>query len=366
MLRVAFFVSPHGFGHAARAAAVAEALAAVHPELHPHFFTTVPRWFFDESLSSDFSYHRCECDVGLVQATPLVEDPAATITRLQASPWSSPAAVDDVAEQLSSLGCALVVADISPLGLRAAARAGLPSVLVANFTWDWIYERLPAAPEALRALGRAMAEDFAAAGLRIDAEPCCQPAPGAVAVPPVARAPRSPRPSVRRRLGIPDHAPLVLASMGGIRFRYGKLDHLEDAPDGAWVVVPGGAESVLHRGRLVLLPFHSRYYHPDLVGAADVVVGKLGYSTVAEAYRAGTGMAYVARPGFPESTVLARFVERHLEACELEGEAFQRGDWLPVIQQLAARTRRSPAFGDGAAAAAASIETRFPEIFGSA
>jgi hypothetical protein len=366
MLRAAFFVSPHGFGHAARAAAVAEALVARQPRLHPHFFTTVPRWFFDESLGPDFGYHRCECDVGLVQATPLVEDPAATIARLEASPWSSPAAVDDVAEQLSGLGCALVVADISPLGLRAAARAGLPSVLVANFTWDWIYERLPEAPEALVSLGREMAEEFAAAALRIDAEPCCAPAPGAVPVAPVARTPRSSRAAVRSELEIPDHAPLVLASMGGIRFRYGRLDHPADATGGAWVVVPGGAESLRRRGRLVLLPFHSRHYHPDLVGAADVVVGKLGYSTVAEACHAGTAMAYVARPSFPESTVLAQFVERHLNACELDGEAFQRGDWLPVIEQLAARPRRSPALGDGAAAAAAAIEARFPEVFGSA
>lgn len=365
MLRVAFFVSPHGFGHAARAAAVAEALAAVHPKLHPHFFTTVPRWFFDESLSSDFSYHRCECDVGLVQATPLVEDPAATIARLEASPWSNPAAVDDVAEQLSGLGCPLVVADISPLGLRAAARAGLPSVLVANFTWDWIYERLPEAPEALVSLGRAMAEDFAAAALRIDAEPCCAPAPGAVAVAPVARAPRSSRAAVRSELEIPGHAPLVLASMGGIRFRYGRLDQLAEAAHGAWVVVPGGAESPRRRGRLVMLPFHSRYYHPDLVGAADVVIGKLGYSTVAEASRAGTAMAYVARPGFPESEVLARFVKRRLNARELDLGAFESGNWLPTVARLLERGRRPPASNDGAAAAAAAIWARFPEVFGS-
>lgn len=366
MLRVAFFVSPHGFGHAARAAAVAESLAAVRPELHPHFFTTVPRWFFDESLGSDLSYHRCECDVGLVQATPLVEDPAATIARLEASPWSSPAAVDDVAEQLSGLGCALVVADISPLGLRAAVRAGLPSVLVANFTWDWIYERLPEAPEALISLGREMAEDFAAAGLRIEAEPCCASTPGAIAVAPVARGPRLPRGVVRSELEIPDHAPLVLASMGGIRFRYGRLDQLADAADGAWVVVPGGAESPRRRGRLVLLPFHSRHYHPDLVGAADVVVGKLGYSTVAEAYRAGTAMAYVARPGFPESEVLARFAERHLNARELDSVAFESGNWLPAVETLLEPGRRPPASNDGAAAAAAAIVERFPEVFGSA
>ena len=34
--------------------------------------------------------------------------------------------------------------DISPLGLMVAERAGLPSVLVENFTWDWLYAPLVA------------------------------------------------------------------------------------------------------------------------------------------------------------------------------------------------------------------------------
>lgn len=363
MRPIAFFVSPHGFGHAARAAAVADALVALRPGVHPHLFTTVPRWFFEKSLLSSFDYHRCDSDVGLVQVSPLVEDPAATVARLAASPWSSRRAVEALAATLGDLGCRLVVADISPLGLRVAARAGLPSVLVANFTWDWIYERMPDASPALRRFGRSMAEDFAGASLRIDAEPHCAPSPIAVSVPPVARAPRASRAQTRRQLGIPDRGAMVLASMGGIGWRFGQLQHLADAPGGVWVVVPGGAESARRSGHLVLLPFQSPYYHPDLVAAADVVIGKLGYSTVAEAYRAGTAMAYVMRPGFPESGVLARFVESHLNARELGAGAFEHGDWLSSVVPLLAEQRRAPSARNGAAAAAAAIIARFAEIF---
>ena len=38
---------------------------------------------------------------------------------------------------------------------------------------------------------------------------------------------------------------------------------------------------------VILLPANTDLYHPDLVHAADAVVAKLGYSTVAETYSAG-------------------------------------------------------------------------------
>jgi hypothetical protein len=37
----------------------------------------------------------------------------------------------------------IVVADIPPLAVAAAERAGIPSVALANFTWDWIYRGFP-------------------------------------------------------------------------------------------------------------------------------------------------------------------------------------------------------------------------------
>jgi len=154
---------------------------------------------------------------------------------------------------------------------------------------------------------------------------------------------------------------MVLASMGGVGWDYGPLDRMV-GDDGPWLVVPGGAEGEMRRGRLLVLPFHSMYFHPDLVHAADVVVGKLGYSTVAEVCHAGTAFAYVERPRFPESPVLARFVDEKLTAVMLEPAAFANCQWLPAVREALAAPRKTPAARDGAAEAAAAILDCFSDV----
>jgi len=359
MTTVACFVSPHGFGHAARACSVIEALSRSRPALRFHIFTTVPRWFFAESLPGCFEYHHCCTDIGLVQVSPLEEDLEATVAALDRAPWRDSNLIEALARDVGRLGCVLVLADISPLGLRVARRAGLPAVLVENFTWDWIYHNIDA-QDALAAHGDQLAADFTAADLRIQTTPVCRPVAGAVRVGPVARAPRQTRAETRRRLRIPEAEPLVLASMGGVGWDYGSLDELTGA-DGPWVVVPGGAEGERRHGRLLELPFHSTYFHPDLVHAADVVVGKLGYSTVAEVFQAGVALAYVERPRFPESPVLARFVDRELTSVMLEARAFVTGEWMPAVSKLLAARPRVRLAADGAAEAAAAIVQCFPD-----
>ena len=356
-MTVAYFVTPHGFGHAARACAVMDALHRRQPALRFHIFTTVPRWFFSESLSDCFDYHLCECDIGLVQFSPLQEDLAATAVRLEQAPWRDPDVVGALARKLDRLKCKLVVADISPLGLRAARRARLPSVLVENFTWDWIYHGLEDSA-GLGRYGDEIAADFASSNLHIQTRPVCRRVAGTLEVGPVARVSKCTRPVVRERLGGVGRDPMVLVSMGGVKWDYGSFDP-SDQDEGPWVVVPGGAETERRVGRFLLLPFHSRFFHPDLVNAADVVVGKLGYSTVAETFHAGAAFAWIGRPGFPESKLLERFVEHSLNAREITEESFRRSEWWSAVGSLLACDRRDPDEPNGAAQAAAEILERF-------
>ena len=68
---IAYFISPHGYGHAARAAGVMEAVHELNPSIRFEIFTKVPSWFFDDSSSGNFGYHSLLTDIGLVQRTPL-------------------------------------------------------------------------------------------------------------------------------------------------------------------------------------------------------------------------------------------------------------------------------------------------------
>ena len=102
-------------------------------------FTEAPRWFFEDSVSSPFGYHKALTDIGFVQNTPFREDVRKTLRHLEAFFPLEGSLIDRLAEKVSSLGCSLVVCDISPLGIAVGKKAGIPSVLVENFTWDWIY-----------------------------------------------------------------------------------------------------------------------------------------------------------------------------------------------------------------------------------
>ena len=362
--RVAYFVSPHGFGHAARACAVIAATWSRDPKLQVHLFTTVPRWFFEDSLEGPFVVHELDCDVGLVQRSPLVEDLEATVDRLRASPMWRPQAVRSVATALAEVRADLVVADISPLGLAAGRAAGMPTVLVENFTWDWIYEEYPGAPAELRSLGRKMAAWFDSADMRIQAEPSCREIPGASTVSPVARPPRLGRGELRRALAVPEDDPMVLVSMGGVAWDAGPTASIV-VEGGPWIVMPGGTDGApRRRGHLVQLPFHSKFFHPDLVAASDVVVGKLGYSTVAEAFTSGTALAWIGRPRFPESPVLGRWVTENMVAEEMAEDAFDDGSWLEVVGRLLERPRSEAARANGAGEVAEIILQRYGKEFG--
>jgi len=356
LIRLAVFVSPHGFGHAARAAAVLAALHERVPDLEVALYTTVPRWFFDESLGFPFTWRELACDVGLVQKSALEEDLPASAERLGRF-WREvrDGTLAELVAELREENFDAALCDISPLGLLAASVAGLPSVLVENFTWDWIYEPLVGAEPRFARWVRHLRPIFESATLRIQAEPACAPAYGEiVSVPPIARRPRASRHEVRERLGIASDRAMVLVSFGGVE---GMLFDPQawSIPDEVEIVVPGGAAEERRIGRLVLLPHHTPLFHPDLVAASDVVVGKLGYSTVAEAVAAGTAMLYVPRPGFRESPVLERYVAERLPSAPIGLGELRSGAWLGRLPALAAARRTETPRGDGAAHAAAAV-----------
>ncbi|MCP3961985.1 MAG: hypothetical protein GY719_29435 [bacterium] len=354
--RVAYFVSSHGFGHAARACAVIEAVWRRRPDIRFELFTQTPAWFFEHSLERPVAYHEAVTDLGLVQRSSLEEDLEESVRRLSDwIPFDRPG-IDALAATVTGAGCRLVICDVSPIGLEVARRASLPSILIENFTWDWIYRAYSGAEPRLRPIAEYLAEIFDGAGRRIQAEPICDAVPGALSVPPVSRRPRIGRRVTRERLGVPDDAPLVMVTMGGVEWTYRGL---EDRLAGLgsrdlWLVIPGSVPEARVLGRAVLLPHHSDFYHPDLVHASDAVIGKLGYSTVAEVDSAGLPFGYVPRPSFPESPPVEAWVQRHLPCRRIGAEAFVSWRWLGEIEALLdlPRDPASPPGGGDAIAAA--------------
>jgi hypothetical protein len=343
---IAWFITPHGFGHAARAAAIMLALSRRIP-LRFEIFTRVPRWFFAESNLTGYTYHECLTDIGLAQRTSLDEDLPETLQRLAAFLPFDPDLVAQLARQVKSSGCQLVVCDIAPLGIAVAEAAGLPSILVENFTWDWIYAGYQDVAEDIFKYISILKNWFDRASLHIQTEPICAPAPCVLTTHPVSRPLLRSRQEIRARLGLADDAPAVLITMGGIETQFDALQRLQDF-HGVSFIIPGGAQEMTRRGPVVLLPHHSGFYHPDLLAACDAVVGKLGYSTLAEACNAGIPYGFIPRARFRESPPLARFVREQMQGIEISEQAFASGAWLGALPGLLAMQRSQPPAQNGA------------------
>jgi hypothetical protein len=78
------------------------------------------------------------------------------------------------------------------------------------------------------------------------------------------------------------------------------------------------------------------------------VIGKLGYSTVAEVYQSGLPFAYIPRPTFPETPSMAEFARREMAALELAYEDFLQGSWGDLPEQLLSIPKRQPPAVNGA------------------
>ena len=336
--RIAAFISPHGYGHGARAAAVMEALYALMPAVEFEIFTQVPKWLFEESLSAPFRYHALWTDVGLVQETALRANLRETQVLLDRFLPLDSSLIDRLATTIHHRKCRLVMSDIAPMGIAVARKAGVPSVLVENFTWDWIYAPYSRQMPEMKKHVHYLKDLFHLADLHIQTEPVCRRQKALLLTPPISRKPKKPREAVRRRLGVPLDSKMVLITMGGIPEAYPFLDRLAQQRR-YYFVIPGAREEEKRVGNLVLLPTHCDIFHPDLVRASDAVVGKAGYSTLAETHDAAVPFGYVSRSGFRESHVLTSFIKSRMTGLPIGENEFYEGAWSSRLPELLALPR---------------------------
>ncbi len=354
--RVACFISPHGFGHAARAAGIMAAIHEIDSSIRFEIFTKVPSCFFHSSLSGPFTYHSLLTDIGLMQKTPLREDLNKTLQCLNDFLPFDHSQISTLGQLINRLRCELIICDIAPMGILVAKEAHIPSVLVENFTWDWIYQEYRSHDIQINKHIVYLRSLFDAAEHHVQTEPVCCYRVADLTTLPVSRKVRTPAREIRKKLRLPSNSKVVMITMGGIPEQYTFLKELATQRD-VHFVVPGGSESMEIRDNLVLLPHHSNFFHPDLINVCDAVVGKLGYSTLAEVYHAGIPFGYISRPSFRESEILAAYVKKEMIGVAIEETEFQVGTWISHLQDLLALPRIQRSGPNGAQQVARFVHT---------
>ena len=288
--------------------------------------------------------------------TPFQENLPATVQHLERFLPFHQSQIDALAQKIRHLQSELVVCDIAPMGIRVARAAGVPSVLIENFTWDWIYEGYE--EKALNIFSVYLHSIFNEATCHIQTQPICKPAAADLKAEPASRKTKIPADKIRQMLRLSDSCNVVMITAGGIPKNYEFMDKLKKQTD-THFIIPGTAQNESVQDNLILLPENSAYFHPDLINASDAVIGKVGYGTLAEIYQAGVPFGYCARADFRESIPLVDFIENNMQGFAISESEFQNGNWITRLKYLLALPRTERDNSNGARQIADFIHHRF-------
>ncbi|XP_059645204.1 L-arabinokinase isoform X3 [Cornus florida] len=235
-------------------------------------------------------------------------------------------------EWLNSIKADLVVSDVVPVACRAAADAGIRSVCVTNFSWDFIYaEYVMAAGIHHRSIVWQIAEDYSHCEFLIRLPGYC-PMPAfrdVIDVPLVVRRLHKSRKEVRKNLKIGDDVKVVILNFGGQPSGW-KLKE-EYLPSG-WLCLVCGA-STNQELPPNFLRLAKDVYTPDVMAASDCMLGKIGYGTVSEALAYKLPFVFVRRDYFNEEPFLRNMLEYYQGGVEMIRRDLLTGHWKPYLER---------------------------------
>jgi len=349
---IVFYVSGHGLGHASRTIEVINAILARRPETRVGVRTSAPRWLFDLSVKGKVQFSTLECDTGVVQVDALTLDEADSIRRAAAFHSDLVTRAASETRVLRELGAGLIVGDIPPLAFAVGASAGIASIGLGNFTWDWVYADYPRvrlAPSLLPAIRGAYAK--ASMALRLPMWGGFESFSNVKDIPFIARHAAKTREEVAKILKLPAEKPFILSSFGGYGLQ--SLDTEALTKFKKYTVIQtanvpmsrarSAAALVDKKGSLVTINEEGMYdagiRYEDLVGAAEAVVTKPGYGIISEAIANDAALLYTSRGHFPEYDILVEEMPKYVRNAFISQDDLFSGKWEPHIDKLLAQPK---------------------------
>lgn len=360
-----FYISGHGFGHASRDVEVINALGT-QPDQRIVVRSAVSADLLQRTVNVPVELMAGPCDTGIVQVSSIAHDNSATVSAALDFYRDFPARVEAEVERLRGHRIDLIVGDVPPLAFAVAKRLSVPSVALANFTWDWIYEDhpgfVPAGTEVLELIRDCYG--YATLALALPYAGGFDIFPTVEKIPMIARRATRTRADTRAFLGIPQDSRVAVLSFGGYGMPALDLTALDVTSD--WTIVTTDRVSrpshdlphnihVLKESAFLTRDFR----YEDLIGAADVVMTKPGYGIITECLSTGAAMLYTSRGDFREYGVLVKALPDLLRSRFISPEDLLAGRWQAALDALLAQSPPPHPPATNGAAVVADILQRF-------
>ena len=356
-MKIAYYITGHGYGHAVRSIEITDVLTQTFSDTIVHVQTTAPQWLF-ASLNDRVLFHYAELDFGCLQSNSFSVDKKATLDGYTSLIDKKQERVAREAHFLQAQNIDLVLSDITPFAFDAAKQAGIPGIAIGNFSWDWIYQAfLDDYPDY-----HFVVDDIRSSYAKAD-KLFRLPFYGDLSafspiedVPLVGRKAKTPRQKIREQLGVePSDKKLVLLGLRTRDMNHVNWNQVESFDHTSFIAVsrdiPLKNISHLTEGDL---PFQ------DVLNACDAVITKPGYSIVSEIITNQTPVVYIPRRDFAEDPILVQALENYAVCEPLSQKEFAAGQWEQAFTRLLQKPQNWPPIRtDGAMVLAEKIHSFF-------
>jgi hypothetical protein len=322
-LTIYIAITNHGFGHAARTAAIAGQLQKLLPSVKLIMVTTAPRWLLECYIDGDFSYRQRGFDVGVVQADSLKMDLDATLVKWQKIISSKDEIIAEEVVFCREQGVDLVFADLPPLATLIAKKLGVPCWMSGNFGWDFIYRdwgtEFQAIADWIGDCYRQCDRLF-----RVPLHESMDRFPAIEDVGLTGGDPKYPLDKIRNKFNlIQPKERTILLTFGGLSLDAIPYHNIEQFPDYQFITLDAHAPDLPN-----LVKALDRAYRPvDFMPLCDRVVSKPGYSTYAEALKLQIPIVSLTRSGFAESEIILNGMQDYGYHQVISPDLFFANNW---------------------------------------
>jgi hypothetical protein len=322
-LTIYIAITNHGFGHAARTAAIARQLQKLLPSVRLILVTTAPKWLLECYIDGDFIYRQRGFDVGVVQADSLKMDLDATLAK-----WQQIISTKDeiIAEEVAfcqEQGVNLIFGDAPPLATLIAKQLGVPCWMSGNFGWDFIYRDWGTEFEVIADwIGDCYGQCDRL--FRVPLHESMDRFPVIEDVGLTGGDPKYPLDLIRDKFKlIQPKEQTILLTFGGLSLDAIPYHNINSFPDRQFITLDAQAPDLPN-----LVKVTDRAYRPvDFMPLCDRVVSKPGYSTYAEALKLQIPIVSLTRSGFAEAEIILNGLQDYGYHQVISPDRFFADNW---------------------------------------
>jgi len=352
IIRIAYYITAHGYGHGVRSTDVIRAINRLYPEIDVHIITGLPEPFLRNRIGAEnISIRVRDFDVGMVQLDSIRVDVAATLDRAQALYAARERLLADEIAFLKEAKIDMVVTDIPSIPLEAAARTGVPRIAIGNFSWDWIYSEFLTDDTRWLPLVEMFQEQYARADLllRLPFHDEMEAFAKKEDIPLVARPGRPCRDRIAELTGCDPEKKWVMLSFTTLDLNEDALARIERMKDCEFLTVL----PLQWRRRNIHAVAREQVSFSDALASVDVVISKPGFGVLSDCVVNKKPLIYADRANFREYPILEESIREYLKHVHIPTEDLYHGDFessLRAVETAAEPPKNLESGGDEIAA----------------